>query len=155
MNVFLTTFATFCRRISITFVKWVDFWRCLPIVSYFRFFHCVLFLKYVHVIREERIRCPCDLWPLAIICEKIIFVHHLSFNNKFVTEWFFGGKKLNFYTINSSKISLYAALQGQFLYVLKLVYSHFNSIEMIIYLLKNVNSINSKDVFECSFGRET
>lgn len=68
----------------------------------------------------------------------------------------FGGKKLNFYTINSSKISLYAALQGQFLYnVLKLVYSHFNSIEMIIYLLKNVNSINSKDVCECSFGRET
>lgn len=53
-------------------------------------------------------------------------------------------------------MSLYAALQGRFLYnVLKLVYSHFNSIEMIIYLLKNVNSINSKDVFECSFGRET
>lgn len=71
---------------------------------------------------------------------------------------FFGEKKLNFYTINSSKMSLYAALQGQFPYnVLKLVklYSHFNSIEMIIYLLKNVNSINSKDVFECSFGRET
>lgn len=69
---------------------------------------------------------------------------------------FFGGEKLNFYTINSCKMSLYAALQGRFLYnVLKLVYSHFNSIEMIIYLLKNVNSINSKDVFECSFGRET
>lgn len=75
---------------------------------------------------------------------------------KLDTEWFFGGKKLNFYTINSCKMSLNAALQGRFLYnVLKLVYSHFNSIEMIIYLLKNVNSINSKDVFECSFGRET
>lgn len=59
---------------------------------------------------------------------------------------FFGGKKLNCYTINSCKMSLYAALQGEFLYnVLKLVHSHFNSIEMIIHLLKNVNSINSKD----------
>lgn len=68
---------------------------------------------------------------------------------------FWGKKRVIFFTINSSKMSLYAALQGQFLYnVFKLVYSLFNSIEMIIYLLKNVNSINSKDVFECSFGRE-